>query len=671
MPDVRAALVYTKRNGLRPPWAIFPLRGKYPAIKGGHGCLDATADPDTITQWWTQYPNANIGLATGDKNGIVVIDVDVGHDPGIDGTETLRDLERDMGKLPDTVEQQTPNGGRHLFFKYPTGCIIGCHKATKDNDPYPGIDVRGNGGYVVVAPSSIRCTDGQYRGYEWEVSSMPNDTPLAELPAPWLKWLIDLCGKTDRFTLPPAKLITKGRRNDTMFSYACQMRANDTPAAEIKAKLAEYNRQIPDPLAENELERIYNSAMKYQPNEKAAAPDQREEREDKPKKSRMTRAILADTIIALGCGVAYNTITCSYEITGRTPSGRAMSQDDLYTTLHDTLAGTYKGVTFDNIAQYAAFEARENSYNPVLRLLDATKWDGTDRMPQLFALMGIEDDELSRILVMKWLYQTVALLFNDAAAPYGADGCLVLNGKQGTGKTSLLRHLALRDEWFGEGCCIDDQDKDTSRRVITKWISELGEVESTLKSDISKLKAFITASMDSYRLPYAKSDTTAPRHTSLCATCNSDRYLIDPTGNRRWWSVPFTRTIPREELLKLDALQLWAGVYEFMKDMPPALRSSIYRLTDAEQAALAERNGEFEKPSKGQDEVSDILAKAEREKLPAKIMTISEFKELWPVLRQYSANQIGVALKRCGIEITHTKRGNTAELPLPSHNWTR
>ena len=663
MPTLNEACIYTKANGLRPPWAIFPLRGKCPAIskdKGGHGCLDATTNIETIKKWWTEYPNANIGLATGSVNGILVIDVDRNHENDVDGNDTLRVLEDKLGKLPDSVEAQTPNKGRHLFFKYPAGYDIGIHKS-ENGDAWPGIDIRGNGGYVAAVPSEIRCNDGHYRQYQWEVGSYPNETELAELPAPWLKWVDDICGRHQGFTLPAPASVTPGRRNDTLFTYACHLRAGGADAEAIRAKLAEFNARIPAPLGDKELDAITSSAMRYNPNTTTMpAAEAAEARKSKP---RMTRAILADTMHALDVSVRYNLISCSYEIQGRTPAGRAMGQDDLYALLHDTMAGEYKGVGFDSIAAYATFEAREHSYNPVLELLKNTPWDEKKRMPQLFAIMGIEGDALSMAMTEKWLLQTVALLFNDAAQPYGADGCLVLNGEQGTGKTSLFRHLALKDEWFGEGCSIDDRDKDTTRRIVTKWISELGEVESTLKSDISKLKAFITSPMDSYRLPYAQADTVAPRHTSLCATCNSDRYLIDTTGNRRWWSVPFMRTVPRKELLALDALQLWAEVFAIVEPMTPEQRAACYRLTGEEQNALEERNGAYEKPSKGQDEVADILDKAEREQWPEKPMSISEFKALHDVLRAYSVNQIGVALRRCGVVITHTKRGSVANLP--------
>ena len=223
----------------------------------------------------------------------------------------------------------------------------------------------------------------------------------------------------------------------------------------------------------------------------------------------------------------------------------------------------------------------------------------------------------------------------------------------------------MKDAWFGEGLSIDDHDKDTERRVITKWISELGEVESTLKSDVSRLKAFVTSSVDRYRLPYGRSDIVAPRLTSLCATCNSDKYLIDPTGNRRWWSVPFTHSIPREKLEKLDALQLWAQIYSFVAPLDYKEKAACFRLTEDEKKLLAARNGEYEKPVKGQAEVAEILYLARIKGLSWKKMTVSEFKTSWEVLRQYSSQQISTAIKACGIEIHRVRAGAVAELPKP------
>lgn len=150
------ALAYTAEKGIRQPWSIFPLmrNGKKPAT--ANGVKDATRDRDQVNRWWTANPFFNIGIATGEVNGFIILDID-NHKDDENGAETLADLQRSMGKLPDTVEAVTWSGGRHLFFKYPTGEDI--RNAT---GIAPGIDIRANGGYIVGAGSVING-----KSYEW------------------------------------------------------------------------------------------------------------------------------------------------------------------------------------------------------------------------------------------------------------------------------------------------------------------------------------------------------------------------------------------------------------------------------------------------------------------------------------------------------------------------
>lgn len=371
--------------------------------------------------------------------------------------------------------------------------------------------------------------------------------------------------------------------------------------------------------------------------------------EQKPAKQRMTWELLLFEYAKRGWNTRFNLVTQEIEIDARSAlSNRVLAFDDVITVLHSDLSDTFKGCTMENLQNYTMFLARENLYNPVLDLLSETKWDGIDRKPELFALMGIQDDALSMTLVSKWLLQTVALLFNNEEDPFGADGVLVLNGGQGVGKTSLFRRLALNPRWFGEGATIKDNDKDTTRRCVTRWITELGEVESTLKSDINALKAFVTSDMDNYRLPYARSDVKAARRTSLCATCNSDRYLIDSTGNRRWWSVPLSDPMDYDAIMKFNALQLWAQIYALVAPLTHTEKAACFRLTRAEQDALAARNGKFEKPIKAELECQDILEAAKDNEYLWQYMTVSQFKMQHEVLRPYTVNQIGVALSKLG-----------------------
>lgn len=370
---------------------------------------------------------------------------------------------------------------------------------------------------------------------------------------------------------------------------------------------------------------------------------------------------LAAELTAHNFAIRFNDITAKFEITGMTSSGRTPSLHDLAVIMNDALCEVYSGASTQALGDKLEYLGRESHFNPVVDLLESVKWDETPRTYQLFKLMGIEEDDLSCTLVNKWLMQGVAMLHNTESNSFGADGCLVLQGPQQYGKTSLFRHLALRPEWFGDGQYIDDHDKDTMRRVVTSWITELGEIDSTLKSDISRFKAFITSTVDRYRLPYGREDITNARHTNLCGTVNPEQYLIDTTGNRRFWTIQLKRRMPYEEIISLDALQLWAEVYTTVSAMTDhftnrEVLSRCFRLTNEEQAQLAARNLAHEKPLKGQEEVEDVLSEAARRHLPFFDVTVSEWVMQWPQLKRYDARTIGAALTKLGIE---TKRENT------------
>lgn len=678
------ALRYAQPHGERPAWAVFPLREgdktpRIPRKDGGHSFHDATTDPEQIRAWWEKYPRANIGVATGEKSGFIVIDVDLDPEKGKDGSLELAELERQLGELPDGPRQLTPRGGTHYLFKNPDDYLVKIsvgldvnEKTGKKTGLAEGIDVRGNGGYIAVAPSPRKDQGG--KEYQWEINSEPISTPLPDLPRAWLDFMVErgIATRSSRGAAPdreqrqrfalPSK-VTTGQRNDTLFRYACRLRSQNYPEDRLAQLVMTANLERCDPaLDDAEVQTLIASALRYDGGTSMSVMG------FSNGKPRLTNGDLYNEMAAMGFSVRLNVITGEYETSGRTAAGRAPDLDDLVTLLYDALTDVYKGATFDVLRQFIAFQGRESRYNPVVDLLNATPWDEIDRLPQVYALIGIENDDLSKTLVHKWLKQAVALLFNDqenGREPFGADGCLVFNGEQGTGKTSFFRHLAMRNAWFGEGCKIDDRDKDTSRRIVTRWISELGEVETTLKSDIEAVKNFITAPTDNYRLPYGRADVKAPRVSSLCATCNSDLYLIDPTGNRRWWSVPFARRVPHEELTQLDALQLWAQIFAEVAPLSYQEKSNCFRLTEEEQAALAQRNGDYEKKLKGQDEIEDILARAERDHLVMQDMTLTEFKGLWPELRAYSVQQISTALKKCGIETTRSKKARTARLPCP------
>lgn len=374
----------------------------------------------------------------------------------------------------------------------------------------------------------------------------------------------------------------------------------------------------------------------------------------KDKADRASLAIVGLTSCRFG-SLRYNEMTRRIEVLAfaaiSSERERPLDFDGLVAVVYDQLkAEGYKGGTIPVITAYLVEWAKDFSFHPVLALLKETEWDGVDRLPELYAIMGIEEDLFSQTLVRKWLYQCIAMLFNTAASPYGAEGVLVLNGAQGTGKTSLFRHLAMRPEWFLEGAAINNKDKDTIIRALAHWITELGELEATLKHDIAALKALITNPTDVYRAPYARADTEAPRRTSFCATCNSDRFLLDPTGNRRFWTVPIVRPMDYNKIQALNAVQLWAQIYAVFTALDHAEQQQSFRLSAFEMGQLAQRNGNYEKPIKAETECLDIIEAARAN--PATVwrfMTLTEWKEEQTALRAFSVEQIGAALKKIGI----------------------
>jgi len=162
-------------------WQVFPLMPcqKIP-FPGTHGVKDATADEVQIRTWWEKWPNANIAIACGKASNIYVVDVDVTEAGDVNGHESLKEFPA----LPETIKQNTPRGGFHAFY-------FTDDSPANRNSFRPGIDIRGNGYYVVAAPS-VHPNGGKY---VWAQGCAPWEREPAEFPeflrpskqAPWTK----------------------------------------------------------------------------------------------------------------------------------------------------------------------------------------------------------------------------------------------------------------------------------------------------------------------------------------------------------------------------------------------------------------------------------------------------------------------------------------------------
>ena len=167
-----------------PVFHLIP-RGKIPT-GGSHGHLDANADPN-LPDW--PRPDCNVGLRTGAESGVVVLDTDPRHG----GDEHLHDLEHEHGEvLPRTLSVKTPGGGAHYYFAHPD-VEVPCDR---DLAGHRGVDIKADGGYVVVPPS--RTDLGVY--------ALDELAPLAPMPG----WLVELTTVVDdeRGPVDPDEVVT-------------------------------------------------------------------------------------------------------------------------------------------------------------------------------------------------------------------------------------------------------------------------------------------------------------------------------------------------------------------------------------------------------------------------------------------------------------------------------
>jgi hypothetical protein len=332
--------------------------------------------------------------------------------------------------------------------------------------------------------------------------------------------------------------------------------------------------------------------------------------------------------------------------------------------IYGDLKCMYKGVTLNIIREFIEVIAmdRMNHYNPVLDYFKTKHYDGGEHLAQVYQALHIEGDALSQLLVRKWFMQGWALLYNDPDRPYGADGVLTLAGPQGIGKTTFFRKVAVLPEFFRAGQSISSRDKDNERRVVTTWIAELGEIGCTFKSDMDKVKQFITNERDEYRLSYARYDTSAPRRTNMGATVNGDEYLIDNTGNRRFWTVPLT-DIDLDLLDSIDFTQVWLEVYEnYVKGQD----IQKFRLDKDERAMLDNLNKGCEKSMDGEDEVREVIRRAKDAGAQDRETTVAAWIEHNVALSEMrmTARKCGPILNKLGYpETRRDKHGRYRMLP--------
>lgn len=507
---------------------------------------------------------------------MIVIDEDIDEDKGLEGYQEVRRWEMENESLPNTVTAITGRGGYHLYFHY-VGSDIGNRTGILE-----GVDVRGEGGYVIAPPS----THPNGTEYVWEDD--PDEIKLAELNDAVKHFL--RIGKdtqsTEKFQLP--QVIPAGARNSTLYRFACSMQAQGMSDEAIMAAVRETNRtQCVDPLPDSEIEQIVSSAISHKKGEMRIvtngmpewhAPeltmqiDKNGELTEKPAQTiaNAEEAILFDK--ALFGRIRYNELAYAPYVYGTLPwkvskGWREWTNAD-DSNLRSYIEDNYGLKNSDKIMDALANVVSKYPVNPVQDLLmDCHEnWDGGKHVENLLpSMLGAEKSEYNTAVLRLFMMGAVMRIFHPGCK---FDYMPVLVGPQGKGKSSFLRFLALSDTWYNDNFNSLDGDKGFEK-LRGMWIVEMAELQATKRAkDVETIKSFITSRVDTYRAPYGRRTEQRPRMCVLAGTSNPTDFLTDKTGNRRFLPVacnvheaPFDM-FKDEIATKAEMVQAWGEIMD-------------------------------------------------------------------------------------------------------------
>jgi predicted P-loop ATPase len=231
-------------------------------------------------------------------------------------------------------------------------------------------------------------------------------------------------------------------------------------------------------------------------------------------------------------------------------------EDDIQTAAW--LQTTYGLLVNPEVARQAVLAiARDHSFHPVREYLSRLSWDGAPRLDlMLSTYFGVVESAYSKAVSACWAMSAVARVFDPGCK---ADHVLILEGRQGSKKSTGLRTMG--GSWF-----TDEIDaigsKDAATQLQGVWLVELPELDAMSRSEVSRIKAFMSKSFDRFRPPYGKHAVRFERQCVFAGTVNHSDYLRDETGNRRFWPVRCSAVAAGGDIdvegLRRDRDELWA-----------------------------------------------------------------------------------------------------------------
>lgn len=345
--------------------------------------------------------------------------------------------------------------------------------------------------------------------------------------------------------------------------------------------------------------------------------------------------------------IKYNAFTGRFIVTGKMPWKRPFSDANLNDAdlccIRDYISKTYhlyhKQMTDDALGMLKHIRA----FHQVREYLSNLKWDGTPRVDTLLSdYLGANDSPYVRAVIRKTLVAAVKRIFEPGCK---FDTMLVLQGKQGLGKSQFFHKLAGR--WFSDSLSMNDMtDKTAPEKLQGFWIMEIAELQGMRKSDVEIVKGFLTRQDDAYRNAYGTMVESHLRQCIVVGTTNAENgFLRDATGNRRFW--PVTVGINQNGKTPWDLTQeivdqVWAEAVEwYHRGEALYLQGEILEAAENEQREALES-----------DDREGLIREFLDELLPADWHSRSVYERQTYWLTDHKArNGVDVRQTVCGLEL--------------------
>jgi predicted P-loop ATPase len=349
----------------------------------------------------------------------------------------------------------------------------------------------------------------------------------------------------------------------------------------------------------------------------------------------------------------------------RNEYNRKEIQEELYTRIRTDIASEY-GIQFgkeDIIDKIKELCARY-LYNPIYDYLAGLpQWDGKDRSGEVLEALGVLSSDpnydIYKVYIRKWFVSCVCRPMqwmkddNDRTLNDKVDTVMVFKGNQGLKKSTFFAEILPSPNLFSDSLQrIETNEKDASTHMLNYWLIEFAELDGLVKkSSIEALKGFISRRRERFRPPYGRTEINARRPSILVGTTNSDQFLNDPSGSRRFWAIELTESKKIDiEYIRQNRDQIWAqAISLFMQG-----GDYCWWLDEAEQEASDAANEKFKKRDPWDEYIETYLGKDPTIKNRHGFRIQSVFEEALGMkaanVNPYEVNRVKRILERKGYE---------------------